>query len=101
MMQPELGSFWGKMPADELRRGISSGRFDIRQEQIASIPATAGGATFGAMTLVLEGHRTWRQAGSDTAEIILRGVGIDKNEAREITQRELEGLPRLSVFDAA
>ena len=53
------------------------------------------------MTLVLEGHRTWRQAGSDTAEIILRGVGIDKNEAREITQRELEGLPRLSVFDAA
>ncbi len=101
MMQPELGSFWGKMPADELRRGISSGRFDIRQEQIASITATAGGATFGAMTLVLEGHRTWRQAGSDTAEIILRGVGIDKNEAREITQRELEGLPRLSVFDAA
>jgi AcrR family transcriptional regulator len=101
MMEPSLGSFWAEMPAEELRRGLISGRFTFHRDQVASITATAGGATFGAMTLVLDGRRTWRQAGSDTAEIILRGVGLDRTEARDITQRELDPLPRLAVFDAA
>ncbi|WP_375174650.1 TetR/AcrR family transcriptional regulator [Pseudooceanicola sp.] len=101
MLEPTLGSFWGTMPADELRRGMVSGRFTIHRDQVASITATAGGATFGAMTLVLDGYRTWREAGSDTAEIILRGVGIDRAEARDITQKELNPLPKMSVFDAA
>ncbi|OWU85126.1 TetR family transcriptional regulator [Oceanicola sp. 22II-s10i] len=101
MLEPRLGQFWGTMPADELRRGLASGRFTFHRDQIASITASAGGATFGAMTLVLDGHRTWRQAGSDTAEIILRGLGIDRAEARDITQKELDPLPRMTVFDAA
>ncbi|EAQ02895.1 possible transcriptional regulator, TetR family protein [Pseudooceanicola batsensis HTCC2597] len=101
MLEPTLGSFWGKMPAEELRRGLISGRFDFHRDQIASITASAGGATFGAMTLVLDGYRTWRQAGTDTAEIILRGIGIDRAEARDITQQELDPLPRMTVFDAA
>ena len=101
MLEPRLGSFWGEMPADELRRGLIAGRFKFHRDQVASITATAGGATFGSMTLVLDGRRTWRQAGSDTAEIILRGVGIDRAEAREITQTELEPLPRVAVFAAA
>lgn len=101
MLEPRLGSFWGTMPAEELRRGLISGRFSFHRDQVASLTASAGGATFGAMTLVLDGHRTWRQAGSDTAEIILRGLGLDRAEAREITQRELDPLPRMTVFDAA
>ena len=101
MLEPRLGSFWGTMPAEELRRGLISGRFSIHRDQVASITASAGGATFGAMTLVLDGHRTWRQAGSDTAEIILRGLGVERAEAREITQRELDPLPKMAVFDAA
>ncbi|MBL6426088.1 MAG: TetR/AcrR family transcriptional regulator [Maritimibacter sp.] len=101
MMEPSLGSFWAEMPAEELRRGLISGRFTFHRDQVASITATAGGATFGAMSLVLDGRRTWRQAGSDTAEVILRGVGIDRAEARDITQTELDPLPRLAVFDAA
>ena len=101
MLEPRLGSFWGTMPAEELRRGLVSGRFSFHRDQVASITASAGGATFGAMTLVLDGHRTWRQAGSDTAEVVLRGVGIDRAEARDITQRELDPLPKTAVFDAA
>lgn len=101
MLEPRLGSFWGTLPAEELRRGLVSGRFNFHRDQVASITASAGGATFGAMTLVLDGHRTWRQAGSDTAEIILRGVGLERGEARDIAQRELDPLPRMAVFDAA
>lgn len=101
MLDTRIGQFWGRMPADELRRGLIAGRFNIHRDQVASITASAGGATFGAMTLVLDGHRTWRQAGSDSAEIILRGIGIDRAEARSITQKELDPLPRVAVFDAA
>lgn len=101
MLEPTLGSFWGKMPAEELRRGLISGRFNFHRDQVASITASAGGATFGAMTLVLDGYRTWRQAGTDTAEVILRGIGIDRAEARHITQMELDPLPKITVFDAA
>lgn len=101
MLESRLGSFWAEMPAEELRRGLAIGRFDFHRDQVACLTATAGGATFGAMSLVLDGRRTWRQAGSDTAEIILRGLGIDKVEARDISQLELSPLPRVGVFAAA
>lgn len=99
MARPKLGEFWGVLPAQELRRGLAAGRFAFRTEQVASITAAAGGATFGAMTLVLHGHRTWRQAGSDTAELLLRSIGIDQIEARRLSQTEFDPLPRMSVFD--
>jgi len=99
MLEPRLGSFWAEMPAEELRRGLASGRFNFHRDQVASITATAGGATFGAISLVLDGRRTWRAAGSDTAEIFLRGLGLDLAEARTITQLELDALPRIFVFD--
>ncbi|WP_238364069.1 TetR/AcrR family transcriptional regulator [Mesobacterium pallidum] len=99
MLEPRLGSFWADMPAQELRRGLAAGRFSFEPDQVASITATAGGATFGAMSLVLDGRRTWRQAGSDTAEIVLRGIGIDRAEARRITEVELDPLPRVAFFE--
>lgn len=101
MGEPKLGEFWGKIPAEELRKGHKSGRFAFDREQVASITASAGGATFGAMTLVLQGHRTWRQAGSDTAELMLRAVGIERQEARTLSRIEIEPLPRIAVFQAA
>ena len=99
MMEPRLGSFWAEMPTQELRRGLASGRFIFHRDQVPSITATAGGATLGAMSLVLDGRRAWRQAGTDTAEFVLRGIGISRAEARDITRKELDPLPRLSVFD--
>ncbi|TCK04303.1 TetR/AcrR family transcriptional regulator [Marinobacterium mangrovicola] len=99
IIDPKIGAFWGRMPAAELRRGVESGRFSFEMKQLASVAATVGGSTLGAMSLVLDGHRTWRQAGSETAEIVLRGIGIDPAEAKQIAEKELAPLPRLSVFD--
>lgn len=101
MIESRLGDFWSRMPAEELRRGLASGRFHFHRDQVASVTATAGGATFGAVSLVLDGRRTWRQAASDTAEFVLRGIGISREEAREISQRELEPLPRIELCDPA
>jgi hypothetical protein len=46
------------------------------------------------MWMVLEGHQTWREAGSSTAELVLRAMGIEPTEAREISMTEL---PRLAT----
>jgi hypothetical protein len=46
------------------------------------------------MWMVLEGHQTWREAGTSTAELVLRAMGIEPAEAREISMAEL---PRLAT----
>lgn len=101
MGEPRLGEFWGTTPAAVLRTGRASGRFDFAPEQVASITAASGGATFGAMTLILGGHRTWRQVGADTAELVLRSVGIGRDEARALALAEIDPLPRIDQLDAA
>lgn len=101
MGEPRLGQFWRSTPAAELRRGLALGRFDFAPEQVASITAASGGATFGAMTLILGGHRTWRQVSEDTAELVLRSVGIPRDEARALATIEIDPLPRIDHLDAA
>jgi AcrR family transcriptional regulator len=94
MLEPKLGAFWGGIPAEEVRNGLALGRFVLKREQIASFTAAAGGATFGAIALVLHGHRTWRQAGSDTAELMLRSLGIARAEAHALANLDLGPLRR-------
>ncbi len=101
MIEPKLGEFWGRIPTAELRKGLKSGRFVFERDQVASIAAAAGGATFGAMALVLQGHRTWRKAGNDTAELMLRSIGVDCSEARRLANLDIEPLPRMTLFQAA
>ena len=45
------------------------------------------------MWMVLEGHQTWREAGSSTAELVLRALGIDAEEAHRIATDPLPVLP--------
>ena len=93
MLEPRLGAYWGKMPAAELRRGVRAGRFALRPEQIGSATAAAGGAAFGAISVVLDGRRAWREAGADAAEIVLRGLGVAREEAAAIARRDIPSLP--------
>ena len=50
------------------------------------------GATISAMWMVLEGHQTWREAGSATAELLLRALGIEPAEAHDISRIPLPNL---------
>ncbi|MEZ5501348.1 MAG: hypothetical protein R3E50_01360 [Halioglobus sp.] len=47
----------------------------------------------GACLLVQEGYRGWREAGSESAQLILRALGIAPEEARELANTELPELP--------
>lgn len=88
-----LQSIWMDAPARDAAEGIRTGRYRVRPDQLQSIVAMLSGSVLTAMFLVLEGLRTWREAGSDAAELILRGLGIEPGEARRLATIDLPPLP--------
>ncbi len=95
MVDPRLGKFWGKLPNELLRAGLDSGRFSFRPDMIHSITALGGGAVMGATSMVIRGMATWRKSGSDTAELLLRAIGVPPDEAQALAHVEFDPLPRL------
>jgi AcrR family transcriptional regulator len=81
-------------PMRDINAGVAAGRYDLGSLSVDSIASMVLGATVSAMWMVLEGHQTWREAGSATAELVLRAMGIQAAEAREIAMTEL---PRLAT----
>jgi AcrR family transcriptional regulator len=81
-------------PMEDISAGVAGGRYDIGVLNTDSVASLVLGATVSAMWMVLEGHQTWREAGSSAAELLLRALGIESAEAREISTAEL---PRLSA----
>jgi AcrR family transcriptional regulator len=80
-------------PIANLRAGIQSGRYQVTPEQLPTIVAMITGATTAAMLPVLEGHGTWREVGSDIAELVLVALGVAREEARALARSELAPLP--------
>jgi AcrR family transcriptional regulator len=80
-------------PMHDIKAGIVASRYKIGASSIDSIASLVLGATVSAMWMVLEGHQTWRDAGTSTAELLLRAMGIDPAEAHEICMAELPDLP--------
>ena len=50
-------------PARDLREGLDDGTYASAPEQMPSMLAFVGSATLAAMWLVLDGEKTWREAG--------------------------------------
>jgi AcrR family transcriptional regulator len=90
-----LQGMWNGQPARDLEAGCASGRYDFEPTQMPSVIAMISGAGISAMVLVLEGHKTWREAGSDAAVFVLRALGVAADEARALAQVELPPLPTL------
>ncbi|RBP18370.1 TetR family transcriptional regulator [Roseiarcus fermentans] len=80
-------------PARDLRDGVAAGRYRIRPEQAPSVLAFVGSTTLAAMWLVLNGEKTWREAGSDAAELTLCAIGVAPEEARALASTDLPPLP--------
>lgn len=89
---PTLRSLWDDLPARDLAAGVNTGRYTLRTEQIPSALAMLAGTGLGAITLVCEGRRTWRDAGSDATELLLKAWGVGADEARDIAAVELPAL---------
>jgi hypothetical protein len=52
------------------------------------------GTGLAAMFLVLQGDKTWRNAGSNAAEFVLGTLEIEPEEARGIANLQLPPLPK-------
>lgn len=84
-----LQKMWTGQPLKDLSDGLETGRFTFQRDQLPSAVSLIAGAVLGAATLVLDGRRTWRDAGSDAAEFVLVALGVPREEARTIARMEL------------
>jgi hypothetical protein len=76
----------------DFETGVSSGRYRIAPSQVSAMVALLAGGTLAAMLPVLDGHGTWREIGSDTAELLLAALGVYGEEARRLARSELPPL---------
>ena len=51
--------------------------------------AMIAGGVLTSIFMVLEGHKTWHDIGSEMAELVLIAIGVDAKEAFEISRKEL------------
>lgn len=95
MTNKELREVLSGPPLQDLTLGVESGRYDIRPEQIPSALGLIAGSTIYAIVLVQDGLRTWRDAGSDVAAMVLRSLGLSREEAVELATLPLPDLAAL------
>lgn len=88
-----LRQLWAGLPINDISQGIADGIYHFDREQLASVFGLIAGAVLTAMMLVLEGHKTWRDAGQDSTEMVLRALGVAQKKARLIARMELPALP--------
>jgi hypothetical protein len=88
-----LQRLWLAGPGLNLQEGIETGRYRVTREQTRAVLGMIAGGVIGAMFAVLDGQLTWRSAGTDTVELLLVALGIDRDEARRIAAVELPPLP--------
>jgi AcrR family transcriptional regulator len=84
-----LRELWSGHPAIDIMNGVQNGRYDISIEQVPSALGLLGSSVISAMYLVREGLKTWREAGSDAAELVLKGLGVPKDEAHRLATEEM------------
>ncbi|BBP77912.1 TetR/AcrR family transcriptional regulator [Pseudomonas gingeri NCPPB 3146 = LMG 5327] len=88
-----LREMFSSQAVPDLIHGLGIGRYHFRQEQMVTIISFIASSVLGSMFLVLEGLKTWRDAGTDTAELILRALGVSIEDARVLATVELPPLP--------
>jgi AcrR family transcriptional regulator len=79
-------------PMRDIEAGIAAGRYQLSPASTLAAASMISGATVSAMRMAIEGHLGWRDAGSSTAELVLRALGVAAQEAAEIAQVELPTL---------
>ena len=79
-------------PLADIEKGLTSKRYHIDEKQMFAVMSMIAGTVLSSMFLVLEGFKTWREIGSESAELILSALGLDKAEARQIANVELPTL---------
>jgi len=97
LSSPSLQALWSGQLRLDLVEGAKQGRYDVEVGGLRVAMSFIAGGVLAGMLLVLDGHRTWRKAGPEVAELILRSLGIPRREARALATRELPPLLEVHV----
>lgn len=89
---PTMRALLAAGPSRDLDRGLRARRLALRKDQLVSALSLLSASVLAAIMMVVDGHQTWRDAGSSAAELYLRAVGVAADEARTIS---VEPLPPL------
>ncbi len=92
MTDDSLRELWIGPPSQDIKTGIAAGEYDLTDDELLSALGLIAGATLSGILLVLQGFKTWRDAGSETARLALRALGIDADEARRLAELPLPEL---------
>ena len=79
-------------PARDIAQSIETARFKTEPAKIKALVSMLAGSVQASMYAVLSGHQTWREAGSDAAELFLRAGGVGAIEAKRIARSDLPQL---------
>lgn len=90
-----IQKLWDCSPVRDVLTSLASQRRSFRQEQLMSVVGMLAGSVLIAIHLVMQGHKTWREAGGDTAELVLRALGVPQEEAASFANEPLPPLPSL------
>ncbi|MCP1647936.1 TetR/AcrR family transcriptional regulator [Pseudomonas sp. GD04087] len=90
-----LQKMWDGPPVRDVLDGLAKHRYSFRPEQMISVIGMIAGSVLIAITLVLEGHKTWRDVSADTAELVLRALGVEAEQARAFANTPLPALPSI------
>jgi AcrR family transcriptional regulator len=91
--EESLKKLFAGPPIQDVLLGLSQKRYDFKREQLNAVGALIAGTVLSSMPLVLHGIRTWQEAGSDAAELVLRALGIASQEAKDLATLPLPDLP--------
>lgn len=91
----KLNDLWTASPVSDLSRGIDRHEFNIDITFLHSMVGMIAGSVLSAMLMVLDGHKTWRDSGSETAILILRALGVDEKIIKQTAYGPLPALPEL------
>jgi AcrR family transcriptional regulator len=80
-------------PMRDIAAGIDAGRYNLGSATEFGVASFVTGTVVSTVWMVLEGHQGWRDAGSAAAELLLRSLGIELAEAKQIATHDLPPLP--------
>ncbi|CAA0092193.1 putative HTH-type transcriptional regulator [Zhongshania aliphaticivorans] len=90
-----LRELWTGPPSEDIQAAVEAGEFNLDLNAIPSAVALLGGATLTGILLVLDGLKTWREAGIESAELTLRAFGLDAQQAKKIANSPLTELKEI------
>ncbi|MFD6157402.1 TetR/AcrR family transcriptional regulator [Nocardia sp. NPDC060256] len=80
-------------PMKDVAAGKAAHRYVLDGVPDVSVASLMIGVAVSAIWMVLEGHQGWREAGSSAAELQLRALGVDAEQARRIATADMPPLP--------